>query len=63
MIISVDYEVLEHAKSIILWNLVIDQDERLANWLGEEQVGAEQEEDKCAMICEALGELVSRYIN
>ena len=34
---------------------------RLADLLEEEQVDADLDEVKCAMICEALGEAVGRY--
>ncbi len=35
---------------------------RLADWLEEEQVDAELDEVKCAMICEALGEVLGKTI-
>lgn len=35
---------------------------RLAEWLEEEQVDVEMDEVKCAMICEALGESLSKSI-
>ena len=34
---------------------------RLADWLAEEQIDEEMDEVKCAMVCEALGEVVSNF--